>query len=676
LNACQDNRLIPGFAASTGRDMDNRSGPILFLEQNILLSFLTNQKKSFELLPKLTPEDREPKGRFLSWVYLFTLNVLIVYFYVFMAWLFYVTKPSFMDLMPFGQKLGVFLLSGLVIVGVGLPVLVILFAISLAPWWRQYWKIFLWLAGLLPASFLAATLLMMVDNFTYTLFKFGILTSQGVQRGIYGFLFALVWVACVHWVVQTLTRHLRQGKELTPSIKAQFSFSAAILLLSVVLGITSVKTAQSSTPISTLAAASKHPNILLIGSDGLDADHMSLYNDSLANTPFLKSFAQGALLSENNFPNANETAGSLVSIFTGRLPTATRTLFPPDILKGADAFQHFPAILKSQGYYNAEISVDYYADANNLNLQDSFVLVNGRSTTLGSLYTLSRQYIPENAAYFLSTIAKGLSDRVLQIYYIRTVSNPYAEVTMPIMDLNDQDRVDQLVTLFRTIHQPLFVHVHMMGTHLMTWDNYDQDIQAFDGYMQQVIDDLTQMGQLDNTVIIVYTDHGLMDVTNMRIPLFFRFPNGQYAGKITTNTQNLDIAPTILDYLGLQPPSWMTGQSLLKGQPPAIQPIFSAAPTYRSGNTKNVLQLDMSKVKPPFYQFGTFSMVICQKWYAVDTTKLSWQEGNVEAYPNPCDANSLPSDSQAKQILLNQLNSNGFDTSTLVAALSKSAALP
>jgi arylsulfatase A-like enzyme len=640
-----------------------------------LSSILTNPIKSFELLPRITAEDRETRGRSLSWVYLLALSILIVYFYVFMEWLFYVTKPSFMDLMPFGQKLAVFLLSGLVIVGACLPVLIVLFAISLVPFWSRYWKVFLWAGGLLPASFLAAAILILVDNFTYTIFKFGILTVQGVQRGIYGFLFVLVWLACLRWVVRTLTRQTRE-KGLTSSAKAQFSFSAAILLLSIVLGITSAKFSQSAGFITTLDPTSKHPNILLIGSDGLDADHMSLYNDSVATTPFLKSFAQGALLSENNFPNVNETAGSLVSIFTGKLSTATRMLFPPDILKGTDAFQHFPAILKSQGYYNAEISVDYYADANNLNLQDSFVMVNGRSTTLGSLYTLSRQYIPEDAAYFLSTIAKALADRVLQIYYIRTVSNPYAEVTMPLMDLNDQDRVDQLMTLFRTIHQPLFVHVHMMGTHLMSWDNYDQDIQAFDGYMHEVIDNLTQMGQLDNTVIILYTDHGFLNVTNVRIPLFIRFPNEQYAGKITTNTQNLDIAPTILDYLGLQTPSWMTGQSLLKGQPPAIRPIFSAAPTYRKGNAKNELQLDLSQVKPPFYQFGTLTMVICQKWYAVDTSQLSWLEGDVQGYPGPCASDSLPTDSQAQQILLKQLKSNGFDTTTLAAALSKSPGQP
>jgi hypothetical protein len=114
----------------------------------------------------------------------------------------------------------------------------------------------------------------------------------------------------------------------------------------------------------------------------------------------------------------------------------------------------------------------------------------------------------------------------------------------------------------------------------------------------------------------------------------------------------------------------------LKGQPSATQPIFSAAPNYRSGNAKNELQLDLSKIKPPFYQFGTFGMVICQKWYAADTSQLTWQEGDIQGYPTPCDPNSLPTDSQAQQILLNQLKINSFDTSTLEAALNKSSGQP
>jgi hypothetical protein len=638
-----------------------------------LLSNQSNPDNSVRHHPDQTHGDPEQKRRFLSWAYLAALTVINIYFLLFMGWLFDVTKPSFMGLMPFGEKLGIFLFSGLVMSGTGLVVLALLWAISQVPWWRRGWKGFLYVGGVIPASLLAATILMLVDNFTYTVFKFGILTVQGIQRGIYGVVFVCIWAGCAWWIIRSLSRQTRRKRWIF-SLKAQVACCGAVLVLSIALGIGLYRTAPLANPVSTAGTAVKHPNILLIGTDGLDADHTSVYNPGTHTTPFLKSFSQETLLAENNFPNANETAGSLVSMFTGKLPTTTQTLYPPDILKGSDAFEHLPEILKSQGYYNAEISVDYYADMNNLNLQDGFVMVNGRSTTLGSLYTLSREIIPENAAYFLATVAKGLSDRLLQIFFIRTVSNPYAEVTLPMTDMNDQNRVDQLMHLFQTVHQPLFVHVHMMGTHLTEWTTYDQAIQAYDHYMKEVVDDLKQMGQLDNTLIIIYTDHGFLDVTNVRIPLMIRFPNEEYTGKINHNTQNLDIAPTVLDYLGIQPPSWMAGQSLMKGEPPANRPIFSAAPNYRSANTKNELQLDLTKIKPPFYQFGTIGMVICQKWYALDTSQLSWQEGDIVGYPTPCAADSMPDDSSAHQILIGQLVKDGFNINALEPLLAANPA--
>ncbi|HEY3344677.1 MAG TPA: sulfatase-like hydrolase/transferase, partial [Anaerolineaceae bacterium] len=562
--------------------------------------------------------------------------------------------------MPFTEKLGIFFFSGLIIAGTGLAILAILWVISQAPGWRRGWKGFLYLGGLLPASFLAVTILTLIDNFTYTVFKFGILTARGFQRGAYTATFVSIWIVCAWWVMRRLSRQSHR-KRMGSLLKGQLFSCGLLLAVSAALGVSLFRTALPDERVATVKPAAKNPNILLIGTDGLDADHTSVYNAATDTTPFLKSFSQSTLLAENNFPNANETAGSLVSLFTGKLPTTTRTLYPPDILKGSDAFEHLPEILKSQGYYNAEISVDYYADMNNLNLQDSFVMVNGRSTTLGSLYTLSREIIPEDTAYFLSSVVKGLSDRLLQIFFVRTVSNPYAEVTLPLVDMNDQNRVDQLMNLFKTVHQPLFLHVHMMGTHLSEWATYDQAIQAYDGYMKEVIADLTQIGQLDNTLIIIYTDHGFLDVTNVRIPLMIRFPNEEYAGKITHNTQNLDIAPTILDYLGLQAPSWMAGQSLLNGEPPANRPIFSAAPNYQTANTHNELQLDLSKIKPPFYQFGSIGMVICQRWYALNTSQLAWQEGDIAGYPTPCAADSLPDASHAHQILIDQLESDGFD---------------
>ena len=88
------------------------------------------------------------------------------------------------------------------------------------------------------------------------------------------------------------------------------------------------------------------PNIILLGSDGLNADNMSVYGYDKDTTPRLRELAQTSLVAENAFTNAGNTAGSVVSILSGKLPTQTRVLYPPDILTDLAAFQHLPGILK------------------------------------------------------------------------------------------------------------------------------------------------------------------------------------------------------------------------------------------------------------------------------------------------------------------------------------------
>jgi hypothetical protein len=614
------------------------------------------------------PVSNLKKKKLNAWGGLLTAAVLSAYFYVFMEWLFYVTKPSFMDLMSLWTKLGILLSNGLLFAGVSLLLLVLLYLVSLAPWWSRHWKVFLGLGALIPAAFLAFTGLMLIDNFTYTVFQFGIVSTEGFLRGVYGLVFIALLVWFFRSVYQSVVGYSRK-KRTSSSLRAQYYAGAGLLLLSVPFIVTLFVSNNPSNPTLTNEAADIHPNILLVGSDGLNAEHMSLYGYEKDTTPFLREFAQDALISQNNFPNATVTAGSLVSMFSSKLPTETRMLYPPDIVKGTDAFQHLPAILKKEGYYNADITVNYYGDSSILNLQDSFVITNERSATIGRLYTFSRSYLPEDVAYFLSTIMKRLSDRLFHIYYLRDMPNPYAEVNQVLNDMGDQDRVDQAITFFRNVQQPLFVHVHMMGTHIDNMEDYDDVVAEFDGYMHNLVEQLENIGELDETLIIVYTDHGIGNVSNLRVPLLFRFPNGELTGTLTHNTQNLDIAPTILDYIGIDPPEWMEGRSLLAGEPPLDRPIFSAAPNYRDHNEEGWLELDQSLIKPPFYQFGTIGMVVCQNWYAVNTAELTWEEAVISAYPSPCDVEDLPERAEAQRMMLDRLQTDGFDTSTLEAAL-------
>jgi hypothetical protein len=616
------------------------------------------------------PRSRATRNKKLySWGHLISLSFLSIFTFIFIEWLFYATKPSFMNLMPLGAKLGILALSGLIPALAGLLVLALLGGISLLPWWGQRWRVFLWIGSLVPAFFIGITVMMLVDNFTYTVFTFGIVSTRGVLRGLYGLGILLIMVSFYLWILQAVERQSRVRRPLL-AVRWQTAACAALVLLSIYPSAGLYQSDPAALPIPNTGQAVKRPNILLIGSDSMNADHMSLYGYNVDTTPFLKTFSQQTLMAENNFPNGYQTAASLISMFTGKRPTATRVLYPPDILRDADSIQHFPGILKSQGYYNAEISVDYYGDVTAMNLQDGFDFVNGRTVTNSPFYSASRRYLPDDVVYFLSTISDEALDRAFHISYLRSMQNPYTEVmaAAPNLSMDDQHRVAQILGLFNDVDQPLFIHVYMMGTHLGTLVGYDDAIRNFDGYMQQITNSLAQMGKLENTIVILYTDNGFNETSNARIPLMIRFPNAQYTGTIHNNTQNLDIGPTILDYLGVKQPAWMGGQSLLKGEPPADRAIFSAAPNYLVGNIQNELQIDTSKIKPPFNQFGRVGMVICQKWYQLDTSQLAWQQGDVDGYAGQCDPSAQPPDAQARQMLIDQMKKDGFDVSSLEPA--------
>ena len=107
--------------------------------------------------------------------------------------------------------------------------------------------------------------------------------------------------------------------------------------------------------------------------------------------------------------------------------------------------------------------------------------------------------------------------------------------------------------------------------------NYMRLISAADAQIGRILDRLTALGILDNTVVIFLSDngyflgeHGLGDKRaayeeSLRIPFMIRYPalqaggNGRVASELALN---VDLAPTILDLAGLPIPEEMQGRSL------------------------------------------------------------------------------------------------------------------
>src|SRR5512133_3156717 len=80
------------------------------------------------------------KQNLLAWGNLVTQTILVIYFAVFMEWLYQVTKPSFMDFMPWIARFGIPMSSGLLLMLFTLPVFLVLFLAGVLVGRSRFWK--------------------------------------------------------------------------------------------------------------------------------------------------------------------------------------------------------------------------------------------------------------------------------------------------------------------------------------------------------------------------------------------------------------------------------------------------------------------------------------------------------------------------------------------------------
>lgn len=102
--------------------------------------------------------------------------------------------------------------------------------------------------------------------------------------------------------------------------------------------------------------------------------------------------------------------------------------------------------------------------------------------------------------------------------------------------------------------------------------DYYMEVEHFDREVAMAIALLEASGQLDNTIIVVTSDHGMpfprgkatLYDAGSRVPLAIRWPTGiKSSGRVNDSFVNLsDLAPTFLEAAGLKVPSMMTATSL------------------------------------------------------------------------------------------------------------------
>ncbi len=106
---------------------------------------------------------------------------------------------------------------------------------------------------------------------------------------------------------------------------------------------------------------------------------------------------------------------------------------------------------------------------------------------------------------------------------------------------------------------------------------YSAEVTMMDHWLGRFMDKMEELNLFENTLLILLSDHGVAhgehgytgkpsyvlwpEITD--VPFFIRHPGGKMAGQTSDyHASTHDVAPTILGFLGIEPPGGMEGQDL------------------------------------------------------------------------------------------------------------------
>jgi arylsulfatase A-like enzyme len=353
---------------------------------------------------------------------------------------------------------------------------------------------------------------------------------------------------------------------------------------------------------------------------------MSVYGYDRETTPYMKKWAKSASLFMRTKSESSYTGATVPSLITGKR-TWTHGKYHHDL--AAKPFnsktENIALLLKEKGYHNSVFMVNDLVSVTTLDIADSIdfapLVIEFQSPR--SIEGLIEKYLFLLFGDIFSTYNwLGQDDFVFTVLLRRIDRKVY------LTEFPTELAFDRFLELTdNNTHEPFFAWIHLMpphaayappepfaGTFNQSWemreknemyrynpqinrlhennqpfpedlvekikllrDYYDEFILYCDKMFENFIWDLEKRNLLDNTIIIISSDHGesfyehdyfqhgsphlYEQVTH--IPLIIKEPNQTEGRVIDDLVEQVDIPATILGLVNIPVPSWMEGRSLV-----------------------------------------------------------------------------------------------------------------
>ncbi|MEO6166131.1 MAG: sulfatase-like hydrolase/transferase [Chitinophagales bacterium] len=290
-----------------------------------------------------------------------------------------------------------------------------------------------------------------------------------------------------------------------------------------------------------------------------------------------------------SFPAQSQCAPSRASITSGLYPHIHGvTDNPPQSVSDTITQITLPQILHTNGYYTGLIG-KYHISKHPQPGFDFWMEVHGNDYT-NTKFTLNDTTltIPGHITDIVADSAIGFFHKVPQdqpFYLWLAYAAPHTPLTPRPQDLgifSGEVMPGPVSPLKYTMNYPGFMYsCHSADNPGVIPDFYQGYFEMLNGVNEtlgKVFNELTTMGLMDSTLIIFLSDNGyligehkllekqLAYEESIKIPIFMRYPGLIPAGEQVTDNlaMNIDIAPTILDFAGIEDTFGMQGVSLLK----------------------------------------------------------------------------------------------------------------
>jgi len=382
-------------------------------------------------------------------------------------------------------------------------------------------------------------------------------------------------------------------------------------------------TAKVGRSADELRAAVDDANVVICVLDAARADHVGCYGYPRDTTPNIDRLAPQAVVFDSHFPQSPMTRMSTVSLLTGLYPDTH--LAYADRVIAPDMFSLEKA-LQGAGFRTGLFSANVYASPKT-GVGLDFEVAKTTHSEFGAT-TGNPEEPPlgiggpegKDSAHWPGHVLGLFSDwlrdarrsRFLAYIHIMPPHTPYAapKEVKALFASSDPPNAWSGSFPFPGLEPKLEKQDRLP---LNQWVNlYDANLRWADEGVGELVRMLSDAGVLDDTLLIVTSDHGegfgehgylyhsfgVYDEL-LRAPLLIRFPHGDIVGRMSALTETVDVAPTICDLLGISYPSSVQGRSmvpLMTGESPDLHDcVYSRAlgqtPAYLVRTTDHALML-------------------------------------------------------------------------------------